>query len=1263
MNEKLLFLEKDRMASILDNIGDGVITTDTRGKIDSINVSAERLTGWTQEAAAGKRFEEVLSIIDINGGEPIDSPIAEVMKTGCVVGLKNHSAFVAKDGNKYYISASCSPITDTAGTITGVFVVLKDITGQKNREDEIIRTKESCLKMMESFPTPVWRSDCNGKCNYLNKGWLDFTGMNLKEALGIKWLEAVHPEDRERCGRISSDAINRRAPFEMEHRMKRFDGEYRWVVSLGAPYYDHEKQFAGYIGTVYDITGRKIAEDGLSRYKILSESTRDIIHFVDLDGRILDVNEATLKAYGYTKDEMLSMNISQLRAEGSITQEFLDKINHEGVFYETLHYRRDGSTFPVEISSQGAEVGGKRVLVSIIRDITERKEIEHALRESEQKYRSLFNVATDGIYLHEILNDDNYFSRIVEVNDITCKRLGYTREELLNLHITQVNKSDDKEFYRKVFNEIITKGQYTFDNIHVTKDGRDIPVEINAHYYQANGKRYILSLARDMSERRKAESALRESEEKFRQLFHNSTDAIFVQEIPEGNINGRLVEVNDTACRMFGCSREDFFNKAPADFDPGKDFEQLRNLMQNLFKQGHVTFERTGQTSDGRKIDLEINAHVFNLKNKQMMIEIARDITERKKAEEKIRKSQEKYHSLFMNMFSSFTYNKAILDESGKLVDFEYMEVNNAFAESIGLKREDIIGKRFTDLYPQYKNSDAKIFEIFSRAAIHGEKVFIESYFSEILGRWYNMAVYSPEKYYFATISSDIHDRKTAQEELERAIEQAEIANKAKSEFLANMSHEIRTPINGIVGMIDLTMLTELTYEQRDNLLTAKSCANSLMKIINDILDFSKMEAGKLQIDHINFEIKALVEEVFKTHTPYANEKGLELNYSFSSNIPQLLTGDPSRLKQILNNLIGNAVKFTEQGEVNISVKRDRVTEESIELKFAVSDTGIGISEEEKERLFKTFSQVDGSITRRFGGSGLGLAISKQLVEMMDGRMWVESEKGKGSAFYFTIKFKTEGNKREAVVPQSVENIASREANILLVEDNGVNQAVITRMLTKEGYRVDVANDGLEALKLHSEREYDLILMDIQMPNMDGVEATKRIREKEGPTKHTAIIALTAYALQGDRERFLSAGMDEYLAKPVNFEELYKIIEKTTEKKVNNLPVSGFKVDDEGNILLVETKKTGVRYQLNDIVSMIEANIGRLTEHLGNSNLQQAEKNAHELRELCESAGEDELKALAFQIELTCRRNSSSQAIRYTKVFEQEFKKIMDSNF
>jgi len=399
---------------------------------------------------------------------------------------------------------------------------------------------------------------------------------------------------------------------------------------------------------------------------------------------------------------------------------------------------------------------------------------------------------------------------------------------------------------------------------------------------------------------------------------------------------------------------------------------------------------------------------------------------------------------------------------------------------------------------------------------------------------------------------------KVATDRTRKMAEGALAASRTKSEFLANMSHEIRTPLNGVVGMVNLMLDTPLTPEQQDFAHTIKVSSDSLLDIINDILDFSKIEAGKMTFEQVNFDVREVVMNAVAVVMPRAQAKRLALTWSVDEKIPATIAGDPSRLRQILLNLIGNAVKFTEQGEVTVEVTPAGVMNGEVGLHFAVRDTGIGIPEEVQKNLFQSFTQADTSTTRRFGGTGLGLAISRKLVELMKGTIGVQSVPGKGATFWFDLQF---GRHTTPVAPAAQTTMVPSPAtesssplfhpkligvHVLFAEDNKINQIVGVRQLKKMGCVVELAGNGLEVVEAWRRNRQPIILMDCQMPEMDGYEATKKIRalEKELHLPHTQIIALTAAAMQGDREFCLAKGMDFYLSKPVEEAALRSALEK-----------------------------------------------------------------------------------------------------------------------
>ena len=405
-------------------------------------------------------------------------------------------------------------------------------------------------------------------------------------------------------------------------------------------------------------------------------------------------------------------------------------------------------------------------------------------------------------------------------------------------------------------------------------------------------------------------------------------------------------------------------------------------------------------------------------------------------------------------------------------------------------------------------------------------------------------------------LEAEISERKQAAEALresENKLKEARAvaieSSRLKSEFLANMSHEIRTPMNGVVGMTGLLLDSELNEDQRDCAETIRSSGEALLTIINDILDFSKIESGRLEFESVDFDLCNVLEDTVELHAEQARKKQLELAWNINPGVPTALCGDSGRLRQVLTNLIGNALKFTDRGKVIVRAHQEDENDLGVTIRFSVSDTGIGISLAAQEKLFQAFTQVDGSSTRKYGGMGLGLSISKQLVELMEGQIGVESTPGEGSTFWFTVKLAKQSTgsavaaSAQGTTNTLLETKPMTNKLVLLAEDNIVNQKVAVRQLRKLGYRTDAVANGREAIEALSRIPYDLVLMDCQMPEMDGYQATTEIRRREGTIKHTPIIAMTAHALAGDREKSFTAGMDDHITKPVRPDELARVMQ------------------------------------------------------------------------------------------------------------------------
>ncbi len=856
---------------------------------------------------------------------------------------------------------------------------------------------------------------------------------------------------------------------------------------------------------------------------MLMDRSLDAIVIIDEQHRVVEANKRFAQMLGYAPDEVRGLRTWDFEANMNETmvRELFPDFSQINSVFETRHRRKDGTVFDVEVTTAGAKIDGNGCVLAFSRDISERKEAERQLRQSEKHFRALFELSRDGF----ILADPE--GRFLDANKAYCDMTGYSVPELRSLgdfYAITPDKWHDwqrKEIWPRLFASGDT-GVYQKEYIH--KDGHVFPVELRdfAVHDDEGAVRCAWGIVRDISERVRTEGRMR----LLMQMVEQSPACIVMTD-PRGDIE----YVNPKFTDLSGYTFAEVRGQNPRILGSGyKSPEEYAELWKTIASGRQWRGEFRNRHKDGSLYwEAALISPIHDAEGRiTHFVAIKEDITQRRRAEEELRKRDINF--------------KKIVDILPQLVshvdkELRYRFVNAAYSSFftpsnlLGSTVAEVIGAE------AFEATRPHIEQVFEGKTVHYGTVLTYPEVGERFVDVYLIPDYSVtglvEGYY--AILNDLTHLKRIEDSLRRAKDEAEAASRLKSEFLANMSHEIRTPLNGILGMLQLMQATNLDADQRECLHTTINSSKRLTRLLSDILDISKIEADKLIFREHAFEIRDVENALAELFGQTIREKGIEYSFSADSRLPGKVTGDEARLVQVLFNLVGNSLKFTEQGRVDVEVTMLPFTAGApLRLLFAVEDTGAGISEQTQRDIFEPFIQSDGSYTRRHQGVGLGLSIVRKLVQRMGGTLCLESDPGKGTAFYISLPFGLPCGPVAEDPDSCGHSSALTGLRVLMVEDDAVNLLCGQRLLEKAGYVVGTARDGQEALETILDRDFDLVLMDIQMPVLDGIQATRAIRHAApfARVSDIPVIALTAHAMAGDREKFLAAGMDGYVCKP-----------------------------------------------------------------------------------------------------------------------------------
>ena len=1160
--------------------------------------------------------------------------------------------------------------------------------------------QERFRKIASRVPGVVYqyrlRPDGSSCFPYASEGMRDIYLVDPEEVKedASKVFAILHPDDVDAVTESILASAKTLTPWQYEYRVKYDDDTVRWLNGNSIPQLEADGSVLWH-GFITDITERKQIEEKLSQsenhYRGIFENSADTLVIFGMDGKIIDASPNCIALYGYVRSEMIGMDITELirRDHQNKVKEGMDAVTQGQRYYvESVDLKKDGSLVPVEVCASPFNHEGKSAIICSIRDISERKRTEELLHKSQELFSLFMCHSPIYAYIKEVTPTE---SRVIQASENFQQMIGISALEMKGKSMSELFPSELAEKISADDRVVVRNGGVLKLDEHF--NGRDYST---IKFPIVQGDRTLLAgYTIDITDRKLIEVALQESEHRFRTMADSAPVLIWI-----AGLDKLCFFFNKVWLDFTGRTLEQEMGNGWAEGVHPDDFQHcLDSYMSSFDVRQSFSMEYRLRRYDGEfRWILDNGVPRFDEQGVFLgYIGSCIDITELKQLNQELTESQQRL-KLALDGGDMGMWDWHI--PSGRVL------FNERFCKMLGCSLEEI-EPHVSSWEQRVHPDDWPVINASIMPHLSGETSAYQSEHRMLHrdGHWIWVQDRGKvverddqgEAQRMVGTHIDISQRKEVESALQRAKELAEEATRAKGSFLANMSHEIRTPLNAIIGMAYLAQQTQLTPRQRNYLEKIHLSGQHLLGIINDILDFSKIEAGKLSVDYTGFVLDNVFSMVRNILNDKLKTKGLKLIVTISSDVPHELVGDPLRISQVLVNFVGNAVKFSESGDVLLTVNLIEDNDQGVLLRFSVTDYGIGLTEEQQSQLFQPFVQADISTTRLYGGTGLGLAVSKNLAEMMGGSVGVESEFGQGSTFWFTAllgkastRLGADGLNLDSLqaadvtgavmdVKTPLEKLESiHGARVLLVEDNEINQELATDFLVGAGLVVEVAENGRIALDKVASAPYDLVLMDMQMPEMDGLTATREIR-KDKRFKELPIVAMTANAMASDREQCLLVGMNDHLAKPIVPNQLYTMLGKwvkpdyaktqpTVDVLAESITTSTCLLEDIPglNVAIGMNQVMGKRDFYHRILRKFVARHADAVEHIKSSldrhEFEEAHRTAHTLKGVCGTIGATDLQEQAAKLEKALKDGLTEEQIdELTVIISPKLKELTEN--